>query len=178
MPHSSASDYDPLDEVLSWEEDGKEEANTNHNGSHDRYSSGSEWLDGFIARHNITVLRREPWNGGLCLPLAECPFNPDHRGGSAALFINANGKFGFKCHRNGCADKTIKDFSAAYPPEQIARSIRRVSREKAEPKQAQSLVALAGSAAFIQQRPRLSSFFLWGSTERHGRCGARHFVTG
>jgi Protein of unknown function (DUF3987) len=116
MSQSSASDYDPLDEVFGWAEDAKEEANTNHNGSHDSYSSGSEWLDGFIARHNITVLRREPWNGGLRLPLDECPFNPEHKGGSAALFVNADGKPGFKCHHNGCAGKTWHDLRQKFEP--------------------------------------------------------------
>jgi AAA domain len=116
MSQSSASDYDPLDEVLSWAEDAKEEANSNHNAGHDSRSTGSEWLDGFILRHNITVLRREPWDGGLRLILAECPFNPDHKGGSAALFINANGQPGFKCHHNGWAGKTWRDVRQKFEP--------------------------------------------------------------
>lgn len=75
---------------------------------HDRAgTSGPEWLDEFIARHGIVIKRREPWNGGLRLILAECPFNPEHGGTSAAFFVGVNGGFSFKCQHNSCADKRV-----------------------------------------------------------------------
>lgn len=44
--------------------------------------------------------------------LEHCPFNPDHGKGEAAIFQQPDGRLGFKCQHNSCADKTWADVRA------------------------------------------------------------------
>ena len=44
--------------------------------------------------------------------LAHCPFNADHGRGESAIFRSADGKLGFKCQHNSCADRTWQDVRA------------------------------------------------------------------
>ena len=44
-------------------------------------------------------------DGGLLIPLEACPFNPEHRGGSAYVGQIPNGARYFGCHHNSCQDK-------------------------------------------------------------------------
>ena len=44
--------------------------------------------------------------------LAHCPFNPAHGKGEAAIFQWPDGKLGFKCQHNSCADKHWQDVRA------------------------------------------------------------------
>lgn len=44
-------------------------------------------------------------DGGLLIPLEVCPFNPEHRGGSAYVGQMPNGARYFGCHHNSCQDK-------------------------------------------------------------------------
>ena len=44
-------------------------------------------------------------NGGILIPLEVCPFNPDHRGGSAYVGQLPNGARYFGCHHNSCQGK-------------------------------------------------------------------------
>ncbi len=41
--------------------------------------------------------------------LDRCPFNPDHNGGEVCITQDADGKLGFKCFHNSCADKKWQD---------------------------------------------------------------------
>jgi hypothetical protein len=75
-------------------------------------------MAGYILRHGFIVIRRKPWGshpGGFIFELDQCPFNPDHRDGSAALTL-VDGVPGFSCKHNGCDGKTIKDILALYAP--------------------------------------------------------------
>jgi len=79
---------------------------------------GSFDMDGYLAKHGFDVNHRKPWHshpGGRIYELAQCPFNPDHTGGSAA-FTLASGVPGFDCKHDGCRGKTIKDVFARYSP--------------------------------------------------------------
>jgi hypothetical protein len=74
--------------------------------------------EGYLAKHGLRSLRRKSWTshpGGWIFELVQCPFDDSHVGGSAALTV-ADGKPGFRCQHNGCADKTIKDVFSLYPP--------------------------------------------------------------
>ena len=44
-------------------------------------------------------------DGSERFKLAECPFNPEHKNGEAAIFRKSSGALAFKCMHNSCADK-------------------------------------------------------------------------
>ena len=63
-------------------------------------------LELFIARHLAVRRGPLPWDSrGRKWELQVCPFNPEHTGGCAVVTESHDGKIGFKCHHNGCADK-------------------------------------------------------------------------
>jgi hypothetical protein len=75
-------------------------------------------MESFISQHGFKVIRHKPWQsrpGGFIYELDQCPFNPDHKDGSAA-FTSVDGVPGFACKHNGCCGRTIKDVFAAYAP--------------------------------------------------------------
>ena len=74
-------------------------------------------LETYLSRNGFKLKQRKPWQanlGGFIYELDQCPFNPDHKGGSAA-FTLVDSTAGFTCKHDGCAGKTIKDIFAAYP---------------------------------------------------------------
>ncbi len=62
----------------------------------------------FLSRHGIEYTQ-DAHDGSERYRLAQCPFNPDHVNGQAALFVSADGVPGFKCQHNSCADKHWRD---------------------------------------------------------------------
>jgi len=64
--------------------------------------SGRFDLADFMARHGLEVHREKRLDNGRVLELVTCPFDSAHTGGSAAIFEQADGKLGFRCHHNGC----------------------------------------------------------------------------
>jgi putative DNA primase/helicase len=71
----------------------------------------------FIARHQQLKARPPvPYRGGQKWILEECPFNPGHLA-SASLFQRANGKPGFKCQHNSCANQHWRDLRALFEPD-------------------------------------------------------------
>lgn len=80
-------------------------------------SAGDFDMEGYIARHSFRLLRRKRWTshpGGWIFEVAHCPFNASHDRGSAA-FTLVDGRPGFKCQHQGCADKKLSDVFALYP---------------------------------------------------------------
>jgi len=41
--------------------------------------------------------------------LKVCPFSPDHGPGESAVFLRSDGRLGFDCKHNSCADKHWRD---------------------------------------------------------------------
>jgi hypothetical protein len=127
MPEFPPCDYPSVE---NWIEDGEPKSKPNGQAADFReqgnFSSGSEWLDGFIKRHGLKVLRVEPYRGGTKLPLDECPFNSDHRKGSAALFVGADCKFGFTCQHDSCKKpkkKEWQDVKQKFEPNSYAEEV-------------------------------------------------------
>ena len=53
-----------------------------------QYGQKTEFdIDEFIRKHNIQVTSESRTQQGRRIILAECPFNPEHRGKDAALFV-------------------------------------------------------------------------------------------
>jgi hypothetical protein len=55
------------------------------------------------------------YNGGRKW-IVQCPFNPEHFGTSAAVFEGPDGKFGFKCLHQSCADNDWKALRKLLEP--------------------------------------------------------------
>lgn len=72
-------------------------------------------LQSWLQEHGIEVSRVEPYKGGTRHILKQCPFNPEHRGTSVAVFEGPDG-LGFKCHHNACHGKTWGDVRELFEP--------------------------------------------------------------
>lgn len=93
-----------IDEVASWADQAESlpnsatSANDNGDGS---------WIEKWIAQYpeQIKVHRGPISEGSTRKWEIACPFQPDYRGGNAAIFESADGKLGFKCF---CGDHEAK----------------------------------------------------------------------
>ena len=54
------------------------------------------------------------YDGGTKWILEECPFDPSHTGGCAAVFRNKNGQPGFKCQHNSCLNHHWRELTAKF----------------------------------------------------------------
>lgn len=79
-------------------------------------------LDGFITKHGIRVYKEIRSGSCTRYQLEECPFDPSHKNGDAALFESSDGKVGFHCFHNSCNGKTWKDVRRLYEPEAVERN--------------------------------------------------------
>jgi hypothetical protein len=72
-------------------------------------------VDAFIRDAGLEVGKEGPWLDGRRWELKACPFNHEHKDGSAVILQFANGAVAFKCHHNGCLGRCWKDVRALYP---------------------------------------------------------------
>src|SRR6185312_8998085 len=70
---------------------------------------GEAEVAAFLTRGGIEAIGPEPHDGALRWKLKVCPFNPDHGPGEAAVFLRSEGRLGFDCKHNSCADKHWRD---------------------------------------------------------------------
>jgi putative DNA primase/helicase len=88
----------------------------------------------WIANHGLEVTRGPvPFQGGVKWILKQCPFNPEHRGTSVAVFQSATGAPGFRCLHSSCADKDWHALRDLYEPN---RHQKRSTKAKSEPQSA------------------------------------------
>lgn len=88
-------------------------------------------LDEYLSRHGISIQREQPWQGGeRRLILEHCPFNPEHKGTSAAVLQFADGAIAFKCQHNGCASKKWDDLRELVEPGYKMRKAEATEGEK------------------------------------------------
>lgn len=71
-------------------------------------------LKAFIDRHGISVSEVEETGEGIKYHLAECPFNPEHKGKDSGLIQFNNGAVGFHCFHDSCSDKNWQDVRMLY----------------------------------------------------------------
>lgn len=74
------------------------------------------WLSGHGLQYSI-----KPYRGGVRYVLDTCPFDSSHTAPDAAVFKDANGRLGFKCLHNSCADKGWKDVRMKFEPDAYER---------------------------------------------------------
>jgi hypothetical protein len=83
-----------------------------------RYASK---LEGYLSEAGIKA-KRDDYEGGFRWILSHCPFNREHEGTSAALFVGPEGRLGFKCHHKSCAEKSWLQFRA-HLEEKLGKSL-------------------------------------------------------
>ena len=72
-------------------------------------------IDEFLEKHGIEVARRQEFNGGEKIVLAECPFDPNHR--DFALFIYDDGGVAASCFHHSCSSHGWRDFIEHFEPD-------------------------------------------------------------
>jgi hypothetical protein len=73
-------------------------------------------IDRWLSRSGLHNVRQPvSYNGGRKW-IVQCPFNPEHSGTSAAIFESPDGKFGFKCLHQSCADNDWKALRKLLEP--------------------------------------------------------------
>ena len=79
-------------------------------------------MDAFLASHHIEVARKENMPSRVKYILKECPFNCAHKAPDAAVFVESNGKLGFKCFHNSCSEYGWHEFRAKVDPTAYSNS--------------------------------------------------------
>jgi hypothetical protein len=92
------------------------------------HSNGDFNLSDFLNRLSIAYVQ-DQHEGRERYKLANCPFNADHGAGEAAIFRSADGKLGFKCQHNGCADKGWQNVRDLVDGPREAREQRRTGAD-------------------------------------------------
>lgn len=111
-----------------------------------RQPSGQRFsLRDFISQHGLRVCKEIHTADCTRYRLEECPFDPNHKNGDAALFESSDGKVGFHCFHNSCSGKTWQDVRELFEPGYKDRSDRYrdrpplpgryVQREEPKPKE-------------------------------------------
>lgn len=89
--------------------------------SYDAYTKRPFDLREWLSRHDIPVRCEENYNGGTRFVLEHCPFDENHKGKDAVLFLNANGAIAFHCFHNSCRDHKWQDLRRMYEPDAYDR---------------------------------------------------------
>lgn len=88
-----------------------------------RQPNGSTFnLEQFLAEHAVRITKTIPISSGLKYQLAECPFDPSHSNGDAAVFAYSNGSYGFHCFHNSCSGNHWHEFREKLDPSAYANS--------------------------------------------------------
>ncbi|MBQ8160220.1 MAG: AAA family ATPase [Clostridia bacterium] len=106
-------------------------------------SSNAFNLDQFLSDYGIQVIQKVPISSGMKYQLAECPFDPSHKHGDAAVFAYSNGSFGFHCFHSSCASYHWHEFREKVDPDAYVNSPRTGSQSLAQPAQRGSDVSPA-----------------------------------
>lgn len=75
--------------------------------------SVTDWMD----EHGIGYVNGGPWEGGTKYILDHCPFDSNHDGKDAMIFVQASGAIGFKCFHNSCRDRKWQDVRLLFEPD-------------------------------------------------------------
>lgn len=81
-----------------------------------RRTSSAFDMDAFLASHHIEVAKKVTTPSNVKYILKECPFNCEHKAPDAAVFVESNGRLGFKCFHNGCSEYGWHEFRAKVDP--------------------------------------------------------------
>lgn len=90
----------------------QEEKPQRYNNYRPREFNLQEWLD----KHQIAY-KKDSFQGGYKYILEHCPFDENHKGKDAVIFQSSDGRIGFNCFHNSCADKRWRDVRLLYEPD-------------------------------------------------------------
>ena len=117
--------------------------------------NGSSVFDvvAFLQRNGIEFKTASNGNGGTKYVLAECPFNTEHKAPDAAVFVATDGKLGFKCLHNSCAEYHWRDVRNKFEPD--AYSTPFTSSKPAENATGEPAVDKPSDRPFENARPKI-----------------------
>lgn len=75
--------------------------------THEQASNGhwsADKLEAWLQEYSLEFKAKDPYEDGWRWILRECPFNTEHKGTSAAVFLRGDGTLGFKCQHQGCVN--------------------------------------------------------------------------
>lgn len=90
----------------------KEEKPQKYNNYNPRNFDMEEWLNKYSINY-----KKDTFSDGDKFILEHCPFDHNHNGKDACIFVNRNGAIGFNCFHNSCSDKTWKDVRMMFEPD-------------------------------------------------------------
>ncbi len=92
----------------------------------------TETLVAYLESRGVAVKSNRPLpDGSTLLILDRCPFNPDHgQHTDTAVILRSDGKPGFECKHNGCANFRWRDFREKIDPDYINRAPKRRGHPK------------------------------------------------
>ena len=73
-------------------------------------------LESWLERYGL-VYTKAGFSGGTKYILDHCPFDSNHKGKDAVIFQSNDGKIGFNCFHNSCADKKWRDVRLMFEPD-------------------------------------------------------------
>ena len=89
--------------------------------NYNRYSPRDFNLDDWLNNVAHLPYTKVQSGGTTKYILEKCPFDDNHKGKDACLFVSANGAIGFHCFHNSCADKKWQDVRKLYEPDAYER---------------------------------------------------------
>lgn len=90
----------------------KEEKPQRYNNYNPKSFDMEEWLNKYSINY-----KKDTFSDGDKFILEHCPFDHNHNGKDACIFVNRNGAIGFNCFHNSCSDKTWKDVRMMFEPD-------------------------------------------------------------
>ena len=90
----------------------KEEKPQKYNNYNPRNFDMEEWLNKYSINY-----KKGTFSDGDKYILEHCPFDHNHNGKDACIFVNRSGAIGFNCFHNSCSDKTWKDVRMMFEPD-------------------------------------------------------------
>lgn len=85
------------------------------------YSSASTTcnfdLKNWIDKHDLSVAKTGPWEGGTRYILETCPWNKEHTDRSAYIVQLQNGAIAAGCHHDSCSDETWQTLRSKFEPD-------------------------------------------------------------
>jgi hypothetical protein len=75
-----------------------------------------------LSHWGLEVMREESYGSGARLVLRECPFGGHRKSAKAAVFINGDGRLGFRCFSDDHAERGWKELRAEFEPAAVAQS--------------------------------------------------------
>lgn len=122
-----------------------------------RYTQEQFDLDNWLRKNGVRVSQESSSGGARKLILEECPFNSEHKGKDAAIFVMNNGAIGFKCLHSSCSNYTWQDVRKKYEPdayEAKERTLPRLNREMPAEKSLENSEPVFYTATKIKAKSR------------------------